>query len=121
MRQLAIDHGLPLSTAYESLWEGLSVLAGCAPDLAEAIEGARRSGEGHVELDGTLIPTNAVKIEGTTRGVDLFYSGKHHRHDINVQVLSAPDGYRYGSPKPARAVNTMSPSPGTPASKVTSL
>jgi hypothetical protein len=44
-------------------------------------------------IDGTLIPTCRVQVEGPTKGVDLFWSGKHHRHGVNLQVISAPDGY----------------------------
>ena len=30
---------------------------------------------------------------GPTRGVDLWWSGKHHHHGGNIQVVSAPDGW----------------------------
>jgi hypothetical protein len=91
--QLAADNALARTTAYDNLWEGLEVLAAAAPSLAEAIDAARAAGDGHIGLDGTLIPTCRVKVEGPTKGVDLFWSGKHHRHGVNLQVLSAPDGY----------------------------
>ncbi len=43
-------------------------------------------------LDETLIPTvrSSRKSEA---GHDLGYSGKHHRHGGNVQVLTGPTGY----------------------------
>lgn len=91
--QLACDNALPSTTAYDNLWEGLDVLAAHAPSLAEAIDTARAAGDGHIGLDGTLIPTTRAQVEGPTKGVDLFWSGKHHRHGVNLQVLSAPDGY----------------------------
>ncbi|WP_035697787.1 HARBI1 family protein [Glycomyces tenuis] len=91
--QLAADNDLPQTTAYDNLWEGLGVLAESAPSLAEAIDAARSAGDGHIGLDGTLIPTTRARVEGPTRGVDLFWSGKHHRHGVNIQVISAPDGY----------------------------
>lgn len=91
--QLAADNHLPSTTAYDNLWEGLEVLAAAAPSLHDAIDTARVAGDGHIGLDGTLIPTCRAQVEGPTRGVDLFWSGKHHRHGVNLQVISAPDGY----------------------------
>ncbi|MDT3729015.1 transposase family protein, partial [Streptomyces sp. DSM 41972] len=32
-------------------------------------------------------------VPGPTKGVDLWWSGKHKRHGGNIQVLSAPDGF----------------------------
>lgn len=93
IRQLAVDNALPKSTAYEYLWEGLEVLAQSAPSLHAAIDAARAASDGHIGLDGTLIPTTRAQVEGPTKGVDLFWSGKHHRHGVNIQVISAPDGY----------------------------
>jgi hypothetical protein len=50
-----------------------------------------------VHLDGTLIRTDRCKAPGPTvtdsRQVDLWWSGKHHHHGGNVQVLTAPDGW----------------------------
>lgn len=93
IKQLGRDHGLPKTTAYTYLWEALTVLAACAPTLQDAIDAARLAGDSHIGLDGTLIPTTRVNIEGPTEGCDLFYSGKHHRHGVNLQVISAPDGF----------------------------
>ena len=91
--QLAADNALPSTTAYDNLWEGLTLLARHAPTLHEAIDTARTAGDGHIGLDGTLIPTTRCRVEGPTEGVDLFWSGKHHKHGVNIQVISAPDGY----------------------------
>jgi DDE superfamily endonuclease len=39
-----------------------------------------------VVVDGTLIPIDRV-------GADRpFYSGKHKRHGMNLQVIASPDG-----------------------------
>ena len=64
-----------------------------APSLRDAIDTARAAGDGHIGLDGTLISTTRAQVEGPTKGVDLFWSGTHHRHGVNLQVISAPDGY----------------------------
>lgn len=59
----------------------------------------------HVNIDGTLVATDRVSVPGptsrktstrseaNTRKVDLFWSGKHHCHGGNVQVVTAPDGW----------------------------
>jgi DDE superfamily endonuclease len=39
-----------------------------------------------VVLDGTLIPIDRVATDPT------FYSGKHRRHGMNLQVIAAPNG-----------------------------
>jgi hypothetical protein len=46
-----------------------------------------------VLLDGTLISTDRISTPGPTRGVDLWWSGKHRHHGGNIQVVSAPDGW----------------------------
>lgn len=104
IKQLAADNALSKTTAYTSLWEGLEVLAACAPTLHEAIDTARASGDAHIGLDGTLIPTTRARVEGPTKGCDLFYSGKHHRHGANLQIISTPDGFPLwiGDARPGR-------------------
>jgi hypothetical protein len=44
-------------------------------------------------VDGTLIETDRCRTPGPTPGVDLWWSGKHHNHGGNVQVITAPDGW----------------------------
>jgi hypothetical protein len=39
-----------------------------------------------VVLDGTLIPVDRVAADR------LFYSGKHKRHGMNLQVTASPAG-----------------------------
>lgn len=108
IKQLAASNALPKTTAYTYLWEGLEVLAACAPTLHDAIDTARSAGDSHIGLDGTLIPTNRVTLEGPTEGCDLFFSGKHHRHGANLQVISAPDGFPLwiGEARPGREHDT---------------
>jgi hypothetical protein len=91
--QLARDNGLSKRTGYRYLHEGIDVLAAHAPDLKQALDAAKAAGHGHLLLDGTLIETDACHVPGPTKGVDLWWSGKHKRHGGNIQVLSAPDGF----------------------------
>jgi hypothetical protein len=91
--QLAVDNQLSSSTAYRYLHEAIDVLAAAAPSLHGALLAARVAGHTHVHLDGTLIRTDRLKAPGPTAGVDLWWSGKHHHHGGNVQVVTAPDGW----------------------------
>jgi DNA-binding CsgD family transcriptional regulator len=93
MRQLARDAGISISTCYDYLHEGIDVLACRAPGLHGSLLAAAAAGYGHVSIDGTLIATDRVGAPGPTNGVDLWWSGKHHHHGGNVQVLTAPDGW----------------------------
>ena len=96
--QLAVDNRISLSTAYRYLHEGIDVLAAAAPGLHGALLAAALAGHTHVGLDGTLIRTDRSKAAGPSmtalgRPVDLWWSGKHHHHGGNVQVVTAPDGW----------------------------
>jgi hypothetical protein len=62
----------------------LDVLASWAPGLHEALVGL---GEGDVVIvDGTLIPTDRIAAD------EPYYSMKHRRHGMNVQLIARPDG-----------------------------
>jgi DDE superfamily endonuclease len=91
--QLARDNEIGISTAYRYLHEGIDVLAAVAPGLHGAMLAARAAGHSHVHLDGTLIHANRSKAVGPTANVDLWWSGKHHQHGGNIQVVTAPDGW----------------------------
>jgi len=72
------------------------VLAAEAPELPEALERARTGGAAFVILDGKVFPSDrcrekAVSVKG--EAVDLWYSGKAHRHGGNVQAVARPDGF----------------------------
>ena len=45
----------------------------------------RKAGHAYVVTGGTLVPVGRVAAAP-------FYSGKHRRHGMNLQVISAPDG-----------------------------
>ena len=92
LRVLARDARIGIATAYRYLHEAIDVIAEHVPDLADVLAHGLAVGWEFVCLDGTLIPTvrSSRKSEA---GHDLWYSGKHHRHGGNVQVLTGPHGY----------------------------
>ena len=92
IKQLAADNAIGICTCYRYVHEGISVLAYCAPDLHEALMAATAFGATHVNLDGTLICTDRLTRKGPN-GADLWWSGKHHCHGGNLQVLCLPDGF----------------------------
>ncbi|MFP5020806.1 HARBI1 family protein [Pseudonocardia phyllosphaerae] len=91
--RLATDNAIGVATVYRYLHEGIDVLAAAAPGLHGALLAARAAGHSRVHLDGTLIPTHRCRSSGPTPGVDLWWSGKHHRHGGNIQIITAPDGW----------------------------
>ena len=93
LSQLACDNLIGGSTAYRYLHEGITVLAGRRPSLHAALLAAKIAGHSHINLDGTLIGTDRCRAPGPTPGIDLWWSGKHHRHGGNIQVISTPDGW----------------------------
>jgi DDE superfamily endonuclease len=93
LAQLARDHGISRSTAYDYLHEGIDLLAERKPALHTALLAAKMAGHTHINVDGTLLATDRCHLPGPTPGVDLWWSGKHHHHGGNVQVVSTPDGW----------------------------
>ncbi len=93
MVALARDNSISTSTAYEYRDEGIEVLAAMRPSLHAALLAAKIAGHSHVIVDGTLIHTDRNRTPGPTAAVDLWWSGKHHHHGGNIQVVSAPDGW----------------------------
>jgi hypothetical protein len=69
-----------------------STLAGCAPDLSEAMTAAKATGCRHLNLDGTVIRTDRSSHPGPN-GADLWWTGKHKHHGGNIPVLSDPTGW----------------------------
>jgi hypothetical protein len=84
LAQLAAGFRVSEATAWRYVDETLEVLAAWAPGLREALVGL---GEGDfVIVDGTLIPTDRIAAD------EPYYSQKHRKHGMNVQVIAAPDG-----------------------------
>jgi hypothetical protein len=82
--QLAAGFGIGTTTAYRYIAEAVEVLAALAPSLAGAARTA--STKAFVLLDGTLLPTDRIAADRP------FYSGKHKKHGMNVQILADPAG-----------------------------
>jgi len=66
--------------------ETVELLAARAPKLRKAIRDAVEAGHAYVVLDGTLIPIDRVAADRP------FYSGKHKKHGMNLQVIASPNG-----------------------------
>jgi hypothetical protein len=83
---LAAGFGIGRTTAWRYVNEVVELLAARAPKLRQAIRDARRAGHAYVILDGTLIPVDRLVADRP------FYSGKHRKHGMNLQVIASPDG-----------------------------
>ena len=66
--------------------ETVALLAARAPKLRTAAREAKKAGYAYVVVDGTLIPMDRVAADRP------FYSGKHKKHGMNLQVIASPDG-----------------------------
>jgi hypothetical protein len=82
--QLAAGFGVGLATAHRYVSEAVDVLAVLAPTLQQAMAVAAR--KAFPILDGTLLPIDRLAADRP------FYSGKHRRHGMNIQVLTDPFG-----------------------------
>jgi hypothetical protein len=84
--ELAAGFGVGTTTAWRYVEETVALLAARAPKLRRAVRDAKRAGHAYVILDGTLIPIGRVAVDRP------FYSGKHKRHGMNLQVIASPRG-----------------------------
>ncbi|GAA2923328.1 transposase family protein [Streptomyces enissocaesilis] len=82
--QLAAGFNIGIATVYRYIREAVDVLAALAPSLSEAMTTIRK--KAFVILDGTLLPIDRIAADTP------YYSGKHKRHGMNVQVLTDPAG-----------------------------
>ena len=83
---LAGGFGVGTTTAWRYVNETVELLAARAPKLRQAVRDAVKAGWAYVVLDGTLIPIDRVAADRP------FYSGKHKKHGMNLQVIASPDG-----------------------------
>ena len=84
--QVAAGFGVGTATAWRYVTETVALLAARAPKLGQAIRGAKKAGYPFVILDGTLVRTDRVAADRP------FFSGKHHCHGMNLQVIAGPAG-----------------------------
>src|SRR5690348_10170162 len=84
--ELGAGFGVGTTTAWRYVNETVALLAARAPKLRKAVRDAKKAGHAYVVLDGTLIPVDRVAADGP------FYSGKHRKHGMNLQVIASPDG-----------------------------
>ena len=84
--ELAAGFEIGTATAWRYVNETVALLAARAPRLQKAVRDAKKAGYAYVVLDGTLIPIDRVAADRP------FYSGKHKRHGMNLQVIASPDG-----------------------------
>jgi hypothetical protein len=84
--ELAAGFGIGTATAWRYVTETVALLAARAPKLRRALVGAKDAGHAYVVIDGTLIPIDRVAADRP------FYSGKHRKHGMNLQVIASPDG-----------------------------
>ena len=84
--ELAAGFGVGVTTAWRYVNETVELLAARAPKLREAVGGAKKAGHAYVIVDGTLIAIDRVAADKP------FYSGKHKKHGMNLQVIASPQG-----------------------------
>ncbi len=84
--ELAAGFGVGTATAWRYVNETVALLAARAPKLRTAVRDAKKAGYAYVVVDGTLIAIDRVAADRP------FYSGKHRRHGMNLQVIASPDG-----------------------------
>ena len=84
--ELAAGFAVGTTTAWRYVEEVVALLAARAPKLRQAVRDAKKAGHAYVVLDGTLIPVDRVAADRP------FYSGKHKKHGMNLQVIASPGG-----------------------------
>jgi DDE superfamily endonuclease/Helix-turn-helix of DDE superfamily endonuclease len=82
--RLGAGFGIGTTTAWRYVREAIDLLAALADDLTTAI--GRAAALAYAILDGTLIPIDRVAHQKP------YYSGKHKRHGVTVQILADPAG-----------------------------
>jgi hypothetical protein len=86
LAQLAAGFSVGTATAWRYVTETVRLLAARAPRLAPALRAAKNAGHAFVVIDGTLVAIDRVAKDRP------FYSGKHKKHGMNLQVIASPVG-----------------------------
>jgi len=84
--ELAAGFAVGTTTAWRYVEETIALLAARAPKLRKAARDAKKAGHAYVVVDGTLIAIDRVAADRP------FYSGKHKKHGMNLQVIASPAG-----------------------------
>ncbi|MFI9771615.1 transposase family protein [Streptomyces sp. NPDC052415] len=84
LARVGAGFGVSTATAGRYVIETVEILADQAPNLHDALASVKPWE--HVIVDGTLIPINRVAAD------EPYYSQKHKRHGMNVQVVAAANG-----------------------------
>lgn len=84
--EVAGGFDVSITTAWRYVEEAVELLAARAPKLRAALAAARTDGHPYLVLDGVLIPIDRLAADRP------FYSGKHKKHGMNLQVIATPDG-----------------------------
>ena len=84
--ELAAGFGVGTATAWRYARETVTLLAARTPKLRGALAAAKKAGHAFAVIDGTLVPIDRVAADRP------FYSGKHRKHEMNLQVISSPAG-----------------------------
>lgn len=82
--RLAGGFAIGITTAWRYIREAVDLLAAAAQDQATAMKRIGRLA--YAIIDGTLIPIDRVAQDRP------YYSGKHKRHGVNIQVIADPAG-----------------------------
>jgi DDE superfamily endonuclease/Helix-turn-helix of DDE superfamily endonuclease len=82
--RLAAGFEIGIATAWRYVQEAIALLSKAADDLDTAMQRIRHLA--YAILDGTLIPIDRVADQKP------YYSGKHKRHGVNVQVIADAAG-----------------------------
>jgi hypothetical protein len=82
--RVAAGFRIGIATVYRYIRETIDLLAALAPTLIDAV--ATAQAKAYVILDGTLLSIDRIAADRP------YYSGKHKRHGMNVQVLADPLG-----------------------------
>ncbi len=82
--QLDAGFGIGTTTAHRYVAEAVELLAALAPGLTDTVRTA--SAKAYLILDGTLLPIDRIAADRP------FYSGKHRKHGMNVQIIADPFG-----------------------------
>jgi len=84
--EMSAGFGIGTSTAWRYVTETVALLAVRSPKLRQALARAKDAGHAYLVIDGTLIPIDRVAADRP------FYSGKHRKHGMNLQVIATPEG-----------------------------